>query len=107
MLMTPARTWHRADEATIAAANSAMRQIAESDMDAREKVARIEMIWRPVAEALTAAIRPDLPTASPAAWELAKSLGPDFLGQTTDTGRIVSWGEATVFYRPFVVRDTP
>lgn len=99
--------WHSATEATIFAANLAMREIAESDLDVREKVARIEAIWRPVALALTENIRPDLPTAWPAEWALAKRLGVDFLGQTSDSGRVVSWGEATVFYRPFVIHASP
>lgn len=105
--------WYEASEATVYAANVAMRETAESGIGAAEKSARIEAIWRPVAQALTESIRPELPTNWPEQWRIAKSLGADFVGQTSDTGRIVSWGaeltvpDADFTWRAFVIHDHP
>jgi hypothetical protein len=94
-------TWYNASQGVVEAANTAMREIASGSMDADERVVRITDVWLPVAEALVDSI-PDEMSDEMAA--LAEALGPDFVGVTSDTRRVVSWGAAHRRWREFVIR---
>jgi hypothetical protein len=93
-------TWFEVTEGIVEGANIAMAEIAKASGDDMEQ--RIRAIWEPVATALAASIREDF-EHWPERIRLAKELGFDFLGQTSDTGRIVAWGRDHGPWREFQI----
>ncbi len=91
--------YYEAMEGVVESCNMAMAEIARTRGKGMEE--RIRAIWEPVANALAQSVRDDL---GPAEVALAESLGSDFVGQTSDTGRIVSWGRDFGVWREFVIR---
>lgn len=98
--------WYDASEGVVESANIAMAEIADSVSAPDDRVVRIREVWEPVANALRDSVREDLGTNWPDEAALADSLGADFVGQTSDSGRIVSWGEDRGAYRPFVIHPS-
>ena len=101
--------WYDATQGVVEAANSAMREIADNRLlEADEKIDRIHDIWQSVATALCDSIREDLDENWPEEAALAKALDTDCVGQTSDTGKIVSWGpDMGDGFRPFYIHETP
>jgi hypothetical protein len=89
--------WYNASAGVVSAANSAMAETVNNE-DAQ---VRIREIWEPIALALRAS-EPDFDN-----WpELAKQaddLGPDYVGVTSDTRKLVCWGGDNGKFRPFVI----
>lgn len=100
--------WYDATQGVVEAANQAMREIADNaSLETYEKIERIHDIWQTVATALSDSIREDLDENWPEEAALAKALDVDCVGQTSDTGKIVSWGPDTGDgFRPFHVHET-
>ena len=87
-------TWYNASQGVVEAANMAM---SEADDDT------LDTIWRPVAEALLASIPEDFQRDWPELAQLADDAGPDFVGVTSDTRRVVVWGERHLWGREFSI----
>ena len=93
--------WYNSTQEFVEAANIAMAMTPDGEDHAR----RILNIWEPVANALAASIRDDLAVNWPAEASLAEDLGPDFVGMTSDTGKVVSWSVERSGWREFVIHD--
>lgn len=95
--------WYDATEEAVKAANIAMAEIGSSIPYNADSVAQLQAIKEAVANALCVTVCDDFQRNWPDEVELALSLGRDFIGQTSDTGRIVSWGPEEGPFRPFVI----
>ncbi len=92
---------YEATEGVVESANIAMAELARTR--GKNMAERIRAIWEPVASALVQSSSHDL---GPDQAALVDSLGSDFVGQTSDTGRIVSWGRNFGTWREFVVHSS-
>ncbi len=87
-------TWYEAHQNNVEATNNAMAEYEGDD---------IRAIWEPTANALLDSIPDDFETNWVEEFELAKSLGPDFVGVTSDTRKVVSWGADNGKYRELII----
>ena len=95
-------TWYEASQGVVEAANNAMGEVAAGSGDHNDKVERIRAIWEPIALALCESCRGDLDEDEVA---LAKRLDTDFVGMTSDTRKMVSWGTDGQYFRPFHIHE--
>ena len=88
-------TWYNAQQGIVEAANAAMAE-QDDEESCRE-------IWEPIANALIESAPSEFERDWPELWTVAQALGPDFVGITSDTRRVVAWGAAHPHYRAFEI----
>ena len=88
-------TRYDASQGVVEAANAAMDETSDSD--------RCREIWEPIANALLDSVPQHFERDWPDLWGEAKDAGPDFVGVTSDTRRVVVWGRTHPRYREFAI----
>ncbi|TAL80719.1 MAG: hypothetical protein EPN77_19465 [Candidimonas sp.] len=97
-------TWYSATAGIVEAANIAMAEIAAGHADGKED--KIRAVWEPVANALNNSIPEEFERDWPELYDIAEKVGPDFVGVTSDTRHVVTWGADNGTYREFVIANT-